>query len=373
MSKCCSSDNADTNATDGTMKSAGASNERWSPALLDPLRRLCIGTWAWGGNTATWGADANATEQHQQAAFDAAMDAGVRFFDTAEIYSDGNSERVLGRFMRERRERRRAENGEVDVEPVYVASKFIPMPYHVAQSNVIAHCRASLERLGVEKMALYQIHGPAFSIRGVEVWAEGLADCVREGLVDAVGVSNYNSDQVRRTQRVLAKHGIPLASNQIEYSLLHTLPEQTGLLRTCKELGVTVLAYSPLAMGRLCGKYTSANPPPGNRNKFGDAPWPVITALNAKLRDIGDAQTPIQTPAQVALRWCMAKGTVPICGARNAAQAAQNAAACGGVGGGAGAASSAESLSAADVAMLDAAAYRHVDSWFSWLWQGSSD
>ena len=75
-------------------------------------------------------------------------------------------------------------------------------------------------------MDLYQVHSPAFSLRAVEVWAEGMAQCVKEGLCKHVGVSNYSSDQVARTHAMLAKYGIKLASNQIEYSLLHRLPER---------------------------------------------------------------------------------------------------------------------------------------------------
>jgi aryl-alcohol dehydrogenase-like predicted oxidoreductase len=120
---------------------------------------------------------------------------------------------------------------------------------------------------------------------------------------------------------------VPLATNQVEYSLLRTMPETGGLLRACSELGVTLLAFSPLAMGRLTGKYNAANPPPGDR-KFSDYPMPEIEPVIAELRRIGAARGN-KTPAQVALNWIICKGAVPIPGAKNASQAEQNAGALG--------------------------------------------
>ena len=82
-----------------------------------------------------------------------------------------------------------------------------------------------------------------------------LADAVEAGKVKAVGVSNYSAAQMREAHAALAKRGIPLASNQVEYSLLHRQPEANGVLDACRELGITLIAYSPLAGGALTGKY----------------------------------------------------------------------------------------------------------------------
>jgi aryl-alcohol dehydrogenase-like predicted oxidoreductase len=142
-----------------------------------------------------------------------------------------------------------------------------------------------------------------------------------------VGVSNYSEREMRAIHAALARRGIPLASNQIEYSLLRTDPERKGLLRACAELGVIVLAYSPLGQGRLTGKYSAQNPPPGKRN-FSAYPMEEIEPLVAALREIG-ARHGGKTPAQVALNWLMCKGTIPIPGAKNGAQAEQNAGALG--------------------------------------------
>jgi aryl-alcohol dehydrogenase-like predicted oxidoreductase len=97
-----------------------------------------------------------------------------------------------------------------------------------------------------------------------------------------------------------------LASNQIEFSLLRRTPETSGLLATCAELGVVPLAYSPLGMGRLTGKYSAEHPPPKGRN-FGNHRMELVDAVVAELRRIGEANGG-RTPGQVALNWIIAKG-----------------------------------------------------------------
>jgi aryl-alcohol dehydrogenase-like predicted oxidoreductase len=156
-----------------------------------------------------------------------------------------------------------------------------------------------------------------------------MADAVQAGLTRAVGVSNYKVDQMCQAHDALAKYGIPLASNQVQYSLLHRHPERNGLLRACDDLGVTLIAYSPLAQGLLSDKYGPDNPPPGLRGRrFGRARLAEIQPLVALLGQFGQAHGG-KTPAQVALNWTMCKGSVPIPGAKNASQARENAGALG--------------------------------------------
>jgi aryl-alcohol dehydrogenase-like predicted oxidoreductase len=176
----------------------------------------------------------------------------------------------------------------------------------------------------------------------------------REGLVRAVGVSNYSIGEMRSIHEQLADRGIPLASNQVELSLLRRRPESSGLLAACEELGVVPLAYSPIGQGRLTGKYSAENPPPGRRD-FSAHPWEHIDPVVAELRRIGDAHD--RTPAQVALNWIIAKGAVPIPGAKNVGQAEQNAGALG------------WSLDDAEVASLDAVALDGTRSLRNRVWQ----
>ena len=279
-----------------------------------------LGTWAWGDRS-TWGMDGYDPSygfDTIRGAYARAIAAGVTLLDTAEMYGNGESERIIGRLLREDTANR---------DRVVVATKFMPFPWRVPLARALMKSlRASLERLGLPFAHLYQIHGP-ISFRPARAVAAALAAPYRAGLVKAVGVSNYSEGEMRAIHGALAAEGIPLATNQVEYSLLRTMPETSGLLRACSDLGVTLLAYSPLAMGRLTGKYGVANPPPGKRN-FSAFPMAEIEPVVAELRRIGAAHGG-KSPAQVALNWVMCKGAVPIPGAKNASQAEQNAGALG--------------------------------------------
>jgi aryl-alcohol dehydrogenase-like predicted oxidoreductase len=275
---------------------------------------LGIGTWSWG-DSMVWGYGKGYAEADLKTAFDATLASGITFFDTAEIYGWGKSERFLGKFIRE--------SGQKAI----VATKFFPFPWRLRKGALVKALRRSLDRLGMAQVDLYQIHW-AFPPVAIETWMDGLADAVQAGLTKAVGVSNYNVEQTRRAHAALAKRAVPLASNQVQYSLLCRDPERTGLLKTCNELGVTLIAYSPLAMGMLTGKYTPDNPPSGTRaRRYNRAYLSKIQPLVGHLKEIGSAHG--KTPSQVALNWVICKGAVPIPGAKDARQAADNAAALG--------------------------------------------
>ena len=170
---------------------------------------------------------------------------------------------------------------------------------------------------------LYQIHFPN-AWANEEYW-EGLADAYDLGLVKAVGVSNYGVDALKACHSKLAERGIKLASNQIQMSLLYRWPIDNGLLDACKELDVKVLSYSPLALGYLTGKYSKDNLPSGPRAKIGKDLFSEDGAYDNLLSVMKDiAATHNSVPSQVALNWAMAKGTIPIPGARTINQAKQN-------------------------------------------------
>lgn len=307
-----------------------------------------VGTWSWG-DSKTWGMgsyDSSLTEDTIREAWEASIDAGATFFDTAEVYGDGESERIIGRLLAADPAR---------AAKVQIATKFMPMPYKLnVRSALLSSLRASLERLGLERVDLYQIHGP-ISLRGHGALAEALAAAHQEGLVRTVGVSNYSVRETRAFDAQLRKRGLRLASNQIEFSLLRRSPELKGLLATCRELGVVPLAYSPLGMGRLTGKYSAEHPPPNSR-QFSNHPMEVVDAVVAELRRIGEANGG-KTPSQVALNWIIAKGAVPIPGAKNRAQAEDNAGALGWL------------MGPDDVAALDAAALSGTTSLANRFWQ----
>jgi aryl-alcohol dehydrogenase-like predicted oxidoreductase len=289
------------------------------PGTDRSLPLLGLGTWAWGDKS-TWGMngyDRAFTVDTIAEAYEASIDAGVTLLDTAEMYGDGESERIIGNLLRSHPGHR---------ERLVIATKYMPFPWRVPlAARLRGSLESSLERLGLAAVDLYQVHGP-ISLRSHSAMADALAAVLRDGLTRAVGVSNYSARETRLIHAELAKRGYRLASNQVEYSLLRTMPESSGLLATCKDLGVVLLAYSPIGQGRLTGKYSAANPPPDGRN-FSAFPMREIDPIVAELRRIGEPRG--RTPSQVALNWLICKGTIPIPGAKNRAQAEQNAGALG--------------------------------------------
>jgi aryl-alcohol dehydrogenase-like predicted oxidoreductase len=280
---------------------------------------LGIGTWAWGDKLFwNYGNDYGASQV--QAAFEATLEAGISFFDTAEVYGLGESESLLGRFMKQLG------------RPAQIATKYFPVPWRLTTQSVSEALTASLNRLQVERVELYQVHQPFGFFMSQETLMNALADEVQRGRIAAVGVSNYSADQMREAHGYLAARGVPLAVNQVQYSLLQRKIERNGVLDTARQLGVTILAYSPLAQGLLTGKYT-----PEQSFQFNDARRidprfsksglekiaPVVQLLN----QMGEKYD--RTPAQVALNWLIAQGVVPIPGAKTAQQAQQNAGALG--------------------------------------------
>jgi aryl-alcohol dehydrogenase-like predicted oxidoreductase len=264
---------------------------RWTPAKL-----------AYGG--------AEGYEEEKRA-LEASLAAGVTLFDTASMYSNGASERRLGELTRG--------------TEALIATKFPPSPFSRTES-MPKELEASLARLGRTSVDLYQHHFPSNRV-DIPKLMELMADAVESGKVRAVGVSNYSAEQMRIAHAALAKRGIPLASNQVEYSLLHRQPEVNGVLEACRDLGVTLIAYQPLAMGALTGKYKAGDKPRGLRRFIGyfrGKNLEAITPVVALLREIGARYS--KSPAQVALRWLIENEIVlPIPGAKNGKQAADNA------------------------------------------------
>jgi aryl-alcohol dehydrogenase-like predicted oxidoreductase len=289
-----------------------------------------VGTWQWG-DTFVWQYGQGYAETEVRGAYDAALAAGMTFFDTAEVYGLGRSEKFLGEFMH-------AAGAPAGVR---VATKYFPAPWRFTRGSVVRALRGSLRRLRLARVDLYQLHWPS-ATASIDKLVSGLADAVEAGLAGAVGISNYDLAQTERAHALLAARGVPLASNQVHYSLLNRQIETNVLLARCAALSVKVIAYSPLEMGLLSGKYTPDHPPSGSRRRRYPADYLArIQPLLARLRDLGQAHGD-RTPAQVALNWTIRKGTLPIPGAKNAEQVRQNA---GGLG---------WELTAAEVAELDA-------------------
>jgi aryl-alcohol dehydrogenase-like predicted oxidoreductase len=277
---------------------------------------LGVGAWAWG-TTRLWGYGKDYSFEDVAAAFHASLENGIRFFDTAEIYGSGASERIIGGLL---------EEGGFDGRPL-IATKFAPLPYRLSARSLLRALDKSLERLGVEAVDLYQIHFPSPLLK-IESLMDVLAEAVKEGKARHVGVSNYSAEAMRRAHERLKEHEIPLASNQVRYSLLDRAPEANGVLDACRDLSVTLIAYSPLAQGLLTGKYTPGAKPSGLVRRFGgsfgDANLRRLGPLLEALRRIGETHE--KKSSQVALNWLAAQhGVLVIPGAKNERQARENA------------------------------------------------
>ncbi len=281
--------------------------------------RMGVGAMVWGdpkglarlhpAQTAYGGAHGVDEERH---AVEVSLEAGVNLFDTAAMYSMGAAERRLGELMRGK--------------DVIIATKY-PSGFSFRVEDFPKELEMTLARLGCDSIDLYQHHYPNARISIPDLMNQ-VADAIEAGKVKAAGVSNYSVEQMREAHAALAKRGMPLASNQVEYSLLKRKPEVDGTLDICCELGITLIAYTPLAGGILSGKYSAQNRPGGffrrilpqyNRKTL-DVIQPVISLL----REIGERYS--KTPNQVALRWLIEDPVVlPIPGAKNGKQAAGNA------------------------------------------------
>jgi len=275
-----------------------------------------LGTWAWGDRL-VWNYGQGYTDQDIEAVFKLAIENGVRFFDTAEIYGQGKSESFLGQLMK-----------TTATPPVTLATKFMPYPWRLGPGSLRKALLASLKRLELPKVQLYQIHWPMPPVP-VRTLMERMLEVQQEGLVEAIGVSNYDLAHTLEAHKVLSNAGSRLASNQMEYHLLERRIEKNGLMQQCNELGIKIIAYSPLAMGILSGKYTPENPPSGVRgNQYNRAYLTRIQPLIKILKKIGMNHDG-KTAAQVALNWVICKGALPIPGAKNANQLEQNIGATG--------------------------------------------
>lgn len=307
-----------------------------------------------GVGTIQWIPESEEEEQVLRELVQAATARGVDFFDTAERYgaspfslipaalsslgeglgitpkSDkqqylgGDCESRLGSWVGASR------NQPGGSSHGAIATKFTPVPWRRDAASVVEACRASAERMGVRSVDLYQIHMPdivqPFKVFGVEdnkdeAYWDGLAECYHLGLAKNVGVSNYGPTLVSRAHAHLAKRGVPLASNQIHYSLLYRKQGAQATVDRCKELGVQVLAYYPMAMGLLTDKLSPNKMMATSKGRDmvkylvggKGVPSGGVEPLLEVMREV--AQTREKTVAQVALNWIICQGAIPIGGA----------------------------------------------------------
>lgn len=282
------------------------------------------GTWAWG-NRLLWGYDESMDDQ-LQAVFDLCVSNGVTLFDTGDSYGtgrlNGRSELLLGRFSRE--------YVGLGKEDICIATKLAAYPWRLTRQSMVSACKSSAQRLG-RNVDLVQMH---WSTANYAPWQEeplldGLADLYEQGIVKGVGLSNYGSKRLKRVHQKFTERGVPIATLQVQYSLLSTYPvTQLRLKELCDELGIKLIAYSPLALGLLTGKYSEKGAfPKGIRGLLFRGLLPGIRPILACLREIAESRN--KTTPQIAINWCICKGAIPIPGAKTVEQAKENVGALG--------------------------------------------
>jgi aryl-alcohol dehydrogenase-like predicted oxidoreductase len=251
-----------------------------------------------------------------------ALEAGINWFDTAEIYGFGRSERALATALKAA--------GRSDDE-VVVATKWFPLFRRAGHLTRTIQDR--LRFLDGYSIDLYMIHQP-WGRSAPEAEMDAMADLVEADKIRAVGVSNFSAERMRRAYRALQARGIPLAVNQVRYSLLHREIETNGVLATARDLGVTIVAYTPLDSGLLTGQYHKdpalLDRKPMRRRMMlrglVERTRPLIRILDDTAARHG------ATPGQVALSWLIhahGEAVVAIPGATKALHAEQNAGAMG--------------------------------------------
>ena len=288
------------------------------------LPSMGCGTWAWG-NQLLWGYDESMDDQ-LQAVFNLCVSNAVTLFDTGDSYGtgrlNGRSELLLGRFNRE--------YVGSSKENICIATKLAAYPWRWTRQSMVAACKSSAQRLG-RNVDLVQMH---WSTANYAPWQEGglldgLADLYEQRLVKGVGLSNYGPKRLKQVQKKFAERGVPITTVQVQYSLLSTYPvTQLKLKDLCDELGIKINAYSPLALGLLTGKYSEQGPlPKGIRGLLFRQILPGMRSLLVCLQEV--AQSRSKTMSQVAINWCICKGTIPIPGAKSVEQARENIGALG--------------------------------------------
>jgi len=318
-----------------------------------------IGTISWSSNSLFDTENAELDEVVSMA-----YRSNAAFFDTAERYGThwktafgmgyGETERMTSKYIQ------KAILTENTSDNPVLLTKFLPTPWRRDVQSVVDACEQSCRNLGVDQIDLYQIHMPDVvqplrSFGKVEtknsIYWDGLAECYNRGLVKNVGVCNYGPTLLEQCQKSLAQKGVPLASNQISYSLLGRHNGSQETVDKCNELGIKVLACYPFAMGLLTGKYSKTV---SDQNLgLTDRSLTTSKKTNIELADLeryasGDGITiphggiqPLlttmtsiakkrnKTVSQIALNYIISKGAIPIPGCRTATQLEDNMGAMG--------------------------------------------
>lgn len=265
------------------------------------LPEIALGAWSWGAGAA--GGDQvfgnYLSEDDLKPVFMKAMECGLCLWDTAAVYGEGSSERILGDFVK-----------EVSRKDVILSTKFTPQIASASPDAMQEMIDGSKERLHTDIIDIYWIHNPM----DVEKWTPDLIPLAKSGQIKAIGVSNHNLAEIKQANKILAAEGLKISAVQNHYSLLHRSSERAGILDYCKENDIIFYSYMVLEQGALTGRYNEENPFPAGTGR-GDSYNPHLKKLAALTHEMEIVGTRFNaSPAQIATAWAIAKGTLPIIG-----------------------------------------------------------
>lgn len=268
---------------------------------------LAIGTWAWG-NRLLYNYSPEQDKELQKA-FERAVQNGITLFDTADSYGTGKlnarAELLLGKFMR------------YCPRQVRIATKFASYPWRLTARSIVNAAEQSCERLGT-KIYIAQMHwSPSRYLPLQErVLLQGLCEAQKAGYCEHIGVSNMGPTGLQRAQKLVEERGTRLKSVQVQMSLLCREALENGLLETADAMGVSVIGYSPLCLGRLGGgaKRSGVRGALFDRLKNDELDRELKRVAMKKGASVG----------QVAVSWCVKKGVIVLAGCRNERQVLQN-------------------------------------------------
>ncbi len=279
--------------------------------MLPAEIKLGVGTWAWGDRL-VWDYGKDYGKDDLSAVFRRCLNDGVNFFATSPTFAEGESERMLGEFN--------AENPQ----SVIISTKYVPRVWHLRRRDFMDSLKNSLLRLRLSKLDIYELCPPAGRMSLVRL-AECAAEALDLGLIDHVGLSNYNASQIDAFNEALSRFGYSIACLETPYNLLFREIEHNGVLDICRGLNITIVAQQPLAMGLLTGKYDAEAPAAGSRRQMMLRYYtPRLDILLKTMNHIG-LENSGKNCAQVALNWLRCKGIVPLPGTKTLSQAIENA------------------------------------------------
>ncbi len=228
------------------------------------LPEIALGAWSWGAGAA--GGDQvfgnHLFEKELKPVFEKAVECGLNLWDTAAVYGEGTSERILGNFVK-----------DVRRDSVILSTKFTPQIAGSLPDAMQQMIDGSKERLHIDVIDVYWIH----NLMDVEKWTPDLIPLAKSGQIKTIGVSNHNLAEIKRANEILAAEGLKISAVQNHYSLLHRSSERAGILDYCKENGITFYSYMVLEQGALTGRYKETNPFPEGYTFFR---WKKYIPLN---------------------------------------------------------------------------------------------